>query len=274
MPSKRNRIAKSSPNCSPRPWMMRWRRSQRTRKEGIEKMVAKPKQTQANAKEGADKSRARPNGDHSHRGLGNWPTSPAWNWPGRAASSRGGRGGCCHVWGCSPSIIPYKKKGQKRIKSLIEHTKAKKQKGLWQGPPQPGASWNGTRELQCQWKTLQGQRQWKTKCHPTMAPGSIQPLEPVPVEAIPMQKEVELKLEVQQKIHGAADSSILVKKRVAELLMWLLLRGVAVPRIVICFHLLRGDYVRFVSCCSFSGSQKQHVSLCTVIIMHPLAYWG
>ena len=212
MPSKRNRIAKSSPNCSPRPWMMRWRRSQRTRKEGVEKMVAKHKQTQANAKEGADKSRARPNGDHSHRGLGNWPTSPAWNWPGRAASSRGGRGGCCHVWGCSPSIIPYKKKGQKRIKSLIEHTKAKKQKGLWQGPPQPGASWNGTRELQCQWKTLQGQRQWKTKCHPTMAPGSIQPLEPVPVEAIPTQKEVELKLEVQQKIHGAADSSILVKK--------------------------------------------------------------
>ena len=163
------------------------------------------------------------------------------------------------------------KKKQKRIKSLIEHTKAKKQKGLWQGPPQPGASWNGTRELQCQWKTLQGQRQWKTKCHPTMAPGSIQPLEPVPVEAIPTQKEVELKLEVQQKIHGAADSSSLEKK-VAELLMWLLLRGVAVPRIVICFHLLRGDYVRFVSCCSCSGSQKQHVSLCTVIIMHPLAY--
>lgn len=104
------------------------------------------------------------------------------------------------------------KKKQKRIKSLIEHTKAKKQKGLWQGPPQPGASWNGTRELQCQWKTLQGQRQWKTKCHPTMAPGSIQPLEPVPVEAIPTQKEVELKLEVQQKIHGAADSSSLEKK--------------------------------------------------------------
>jgi hypothetical protein len=104
-----------------------------------------------------------------------------------------------------------------------------------------------------------------------MAPGSIQPLEPVPVEAIPTQKEVELKLEVQQKIHGAADSSSLEKK-VAELLMWLLLRGVAVPRIVICFHLLRGDYVRFVSCCSCSGSQKQHVSLCTVIIMHPLAY--
>ena len=69
-------------------------------------------------------------------------------------------------------------------------------------------------------------------------------------------------------------SSILVKKRVAGLLLWQLLRGVAVPRLVICFHLLKGDYVRFVSCCSCSGPQKQHFSLCIVIIMYPLAYWG
>ena len=44
------------------------------------------------------------------------------------------------------------------------------------------------------------------------------------------------------------------KKRVAELLICQLLRGVTVPRIVICFHLLRRDYVRFVSSCTCSGS--------------------
>ena len=34
-------------------------------------------------------------------------------------------------------MVSLKNNGQKRIKSLMEHIKAKKQKGLWQGPPQP-----------------------------------------------------------------------------------------------------------------------------------------
>ena len=47
----------------------------------------------------------------------------------------------CHT--CSSPLTEWstmaslKNKGQKCIKSLMEHIQAKKQKGLWQGPPQP-----------------------------------------------------------------------------------------------------------------------------------------